>query len=549
MTISSQQLQEWLNAREDEHLEFKEAKNNYHFEKLVKYCAALANEGGGSIVLGVTDSRPREVVGSGAFADIERTKAGLIEKLRLRIDADEIMHPDGRVLIFTAPARPIGVPIAVDGAYWMRAGQELAPMTPDMLRRTFEESGPDFSAEICALAAITDLDENAIAAFRTRWAKKARNARIGDWSDLKVLGDAELMLDGRLTYAALILFGTRAALGRHLAQAELIFEYRSSETSGPAAERHEFREGFFLFHDRLWELINKRNDRQSYQDGLFRFEIPTFDEQPVREAVLNAACHREYRLGGSVFVRQYSRRLEIISPGGLPAGITIENILDEQNPRNRRLAEAFGRCGLVERAGQGMNLMFESAIRQSKPLPDLSGSGAHKVCVTLHGTVRDPAFVRFLERISQENLASFGTHDFLVLDLVHREQAVPEGLRPRLLHLREQGIVETIGRGRGTRYLLSRRFYGSIGRLGTYTRRRGLDRNANRALLLKHIQDNARRGSNLEELQQVLPGLSRYQVQTLVRELKKAGLIRKAGEVRWARWFPTGESDAHPTAR
>lgn len=511
----------------------------------MKYCAALANEGGGSIVLGVTDVRPRKVVGSSVFSDLERTKAGLIEKLRLRIEAAEIMHPNGRVLVFTAPSRPIGVPISVDGAYWMRAGEDLAPMTPDMLRRIFDESGPDFSAEICSKSTIADIDQHALAEFRRLWAKKAQNERIGEWSDAKMLSDAELMSDGRLTYAALVLFGTRAALGRHLAQAELVFEYRSSEASGPAAEREEFREGFLLFHNRLWELINKRNDRQSYQDGLFRFDIPTFDEQPVRESVLNAVCHRDYRLDGSVFVRQFARRLEVISPGGLPTGITVENILDEQSPRNRRLAEACGRCGLVERAGQGMNLMFESAIRQSKPLPDLSGSAAHKVRVTLHGTVRDPHFVSFLERVGEESLASFGTHDFLVLDLVHREQPVPEGLKARLLHLRELGMVETIGRGRGTRYLLSRRFYGAIGRLGTYTRRRGLDRNANKALLLEHIRDNARTGSNLEQLQQVLPGLSRHQVQTLVRELKKAGQIRKVGEVRWARWFPAGEPDDH----
>ena len=58
MNVSDQQLQKWLNAKENEHLEFKEAKNHFDFEKLVKYCAALANEGGGSIILGVTDSRP-----------------------------------------------------------------------------------------------------------------------------------------------------------------------------------------------------------------------------------------------------------------------------------------------------------------------------------------------------------------------------------------------------------------------------------------------------------------------------------------------------------
>jgi hypothetical protein len=72
---SMDRLRKLLAARENEQLEFKEARNNFHFDKLVKYCAAMANEGGGSIVLGVGDKRPRRIVGSHAFADIERTKA------------------------------------------------------------------------------------------------------------------------------------------------------------------------------------------------------------------------------------------------------------------------------------------------------------------------------------------------------------------------------------------------------------------------------------------------------------------------------------------
>ena len=84
MTVSINELQTWMNDQEGEHLEFKEAKTNFHFEKLVKYCIALANEGGGKMVLGVTDKLPRKVVGSRAFSNFERTKAGLNEQLRLR---------------------------------------------------------------------------------------------------------------------------------------------------------------------------------------------------------------------------------------------------------------------------------------------------------------------------------------------------------------------------------------------------------------------------------------------------------------------------------
>jgi hypothetical protein len=59
-----EQLERWIAAEEDEHLEFKEANNRFDFELLVKYCCAFANEGGGRIVLGISDARPRRVVGS-----------------------------------------------------------------------------------------------------------------------------------------------------------------------------------------------------------------------------------------------------------------------------------------------------------------------------------------------------------------------------------------------------------------------------------------------------------------------------------------------------
>ena len=111
MTVSKNILQTWMNAREDEHLEFKEAKKNFHFETLVKYCVALANEGGGRMILGVTDKLPRKVVGTRVFPNLEKTKAGLIERLRLRMDVEEIQHPDGRVLVFQVPSRSIGMPI------------------------------------------------------------------------------------------------------------------------------------------------------------------------------------------------------------------------------------------------------------------------------------------------------------------------------------------------------------------------------------------------------------------------------------------------------
>ena len=538
MTVSIDILQTWMNDREDEHLEFKEAKKNFHFEELVNYCVALANEGGGRMILGVTDKLPRKVVDSQAFSNLERTKAGLIDRVRLRIDVEEIQHPDGRVLVFQIPSRPIGMPMQYKGAYWMRGGEDLIPMTPDLLQRIFAESGPDFSAEICTSAQLDDLDPNAVEALRQLWQRKSPDQDISTRSVERLLSDAELLVDGQVTYAALILLGTRKALGKYLAQAELVFEYRSNEVPGPAAERHEFRQGFLTVLDEIWRLINQRNDLQHFQQGFFIWDVPTFNERVVREAVLNAVSHRDYRHGGSVFIRQYPRRIEIVSPGGFPPGITPDNILRQQNPRNRRIAEVLGKCGLVERAGQGFDRIFRECIQQSKPLPDFSYTDAYSVWLTLHGEIQDPEFLRFLEEIGQEQVATFGLDDLLVVDLVHREQPVSDDLQSRVDHLLEQGIIERVGRGRGVRLMLSRSFYRYIGKAGTYTRKRGLDRETNKALLLKHIRDNRKEGSPLKELVQVLPSLSYVQVQKLLQNLRIEGQIHKVGNTSAACWYP-----------
>ena len=530
MTVTNQQLEKWLSARENEHLEFKEAKNNFHFEKLVKYCAALANEGGGSIVLGVTDTRPRRVVGSQVFADLERTKAGLIERLRLRIDASEIKHPDGRVLVFTAPSRPIGMPIAFEGAYWMRAGEDLAPMTPDMLKRIFDEAGPDFSAEICPNATLADLDPAAIEDLRQRWRQKSQNAAILRMNAERLLQDAELITAKGITYAALILLGTHQALGQHLGQAEVIFEYRSTAAAGPANQREEFRQGFLAFYDRLWELVNLRNDMQYYQDGLVMVNVPTFHERAVREAILNAICHRDYRQPGSVFVRQYARRIEIVSPGGFPPGITADNILDKQSPRNRRIAESLLRCGVVERSGQGADRMFEEMIAHGKDLPDYSRSDRFDVFLTLPGELRHPDLPRFLSRIDPEQVSRFDSHDLLVLRDAAIGERIPVDLRPRAAELVERGFLD---RSRGGKYILARRYTRTAGGVGGQR-----PRDLAYKKLLACLEEHRDSGCTMEQLLEVTPELSRSTVKRVLDELRQDGKAHTVGVTRQARWFP-----------
>jgi len=285
-----------------------------------------------------------------------------------------------------------------------------------------------------------------------------------------MLADAGLAEGDAITYAALLLLGKPASISRHLAQAEVIFEYRSAESAGPAADREEYREPFLLFHDRLWTKINLRNDRQSYQQDFFRYDLPTFNEASVREAVLNAICHRE------------------------------------------------------------------QAVRQTKSLPDFSRSAAHEVFLTLSGTVQNPAFLRFIEQMGDEAFSRFQTLDFLALDRLSRGDSLPDAIAARLPFLVEIGAVESQGRGKEKCYFLSRALYQEMGSPGSYTRKRGLDHETNKALLLKHLTDRGEAGSPISELKDVLPAQSRTHIRRMLSELRDEGAVELVGEKRSARW-------------
>lgn len=461
---------------------------------------------------------------------------GLIDKLKIMVDFQLYEYQSKRVLLFDVAGRPLGLPVQYDGVAWRYEGDSLIPMTEEIRRKIYAEAGFDFSGSICLNANLDDLDEEAIETFRNRWVEKSGNRRLMSLSVDQLLRDCEAITDDGVTYAALVLFGKRESLGKYLPQSEIVFEYRSSEASGPASQREEFRVGFFSCYNRLWELINLRNDNQHYQEGFFIYDIPTFNERVVREAILNAVSHRNYQMGGSVFIRQYQNRLVVESPGGFPNGITLENILDRQLPRNRRIAEILALCGLVERSGQGMNLIYELSIKEAKQLPDFTGTDDNFVSLTLNGVVLDAKMLSLINQIGNDRMETLSTGDFLTINELYHEQNIAENLKPYLKKLTNLGIVEHIGRNK---YVLARSLYTVVGKPGIHTRVVGLDRDTNKELILKHIRASGGKGTPFKEFQQVLPGHNRGQIQVLMRELRADGRIECKGKTSAARWFLT----------
>ncbi|MGI6694878.1 MAG: ATP-binding protein [Christensenellales bacterium] len=532
-----------LTAPEGEHVQFKEAKNRFGFPEALKICCALSNGGGGKLVLGISDKRPRVVIGSAAFPQPERTRLELMKALRINIDFQLYEWEDKRVLVFDVAGRPIGLPVQAEGTPWWYYGDSLQAMPQEKLREIYNESGHDFSSDICHGASLDDLDKKAIEAFRQKWYEKSGQMNIKSLSVEQLLLDSGAIVTAGISYAALILFGTQTALDKYLPQCEIVFEYRSSEASGPAQQRENFRVGFFACYEKLWELINLRNDKQHYQEGMFVFDIPTFNERVVREALLNAMSHRNYQLSGSIFIRQYRDRLIIENPGGLPVGVTLENILDRQSPRNRRIAEILALCGLVERSGQGMNLIYEWSIKEAKPLPDFQGTDEYFVRIILGGIVLDKRMLSVINRIGNSRMESLTTDDFLAINALFHEKKLAPHLQARLPHLIGMGIVERSGRQKA---VLSRSLYAAMGKSGTHTRLSGLDRETNKELIIKHLRENGETGAPLKELYDVLPSHNRNQLQTLLRQLKKEGRIRVKGRTSAARWFI--DNDSIPSA-
>ena len=187
--------------------------------------------------------------------------------------------------------------------------------------------------------------------------------------------------------------------------------------------------------------------------------------------------------------------------------------------------------------------MFERSIRESKAQPDFSGTDDYQVFLTLPGEVQDPRFLEFFEKIGAETLSTFSTQDFLVVDLIHRDQTIPPDLHACLPKLLDLGVVESQGGGNKKRYFLSRRFYGSLGQKGTYSRKRGLDKQTNKELLVKHIEDSKAEGARSEEFAQVLPSLSRYQIHRLVKELEEEARVHSTGRTKGTRWYPGPPQD------
>lgn len=401
-----------LRERED-HIEFKEAKHNYPFSGgshsdvkvrrkcVLGYIVAFANEKGGRLVLGMADKLPHEVVGT----DFAKDKVGELEdeiyrRLYIRVHCKELYDDKGkRVLVINIPSRPIGKALRFEGVPLMRVGESLREMDDQEYFSILQEQDPDFSAHICKGLTLGDLSDEAIANMRRLIHEKRRKPEVLTIPLNQLLSDLNLFGEGGLTYAALILLGKREAIKEHLPQNNIIVEYRVSENQTRYSARQEFSEPLFTCIDKLWNYINQDAINPIIHIDAFPqiLDIPSYTEETIREAILNSIQHRSFQMGGDIMIKISPESFEVSNSGGFPYGVNQGNILTvNSSPRSRRLAEVIEKAGLIERSGQGVDIMYENCIAEGRPMPDYSQSDDFQVKLRIESRIENPQLRNFL---------------------------------------------------------------------------------------------------------------------------------------------------------
>lgn len=532
---SKHEFENWLKNDENIDLEFKSASNQFDKTKdLPNYCAALGNEGGGKLILGVTNQK--EVIGTRAFTgSYNQLPNYLSQKLSpsIRVDVEELQYDDKRILIFHIPSRPLGEPIKANGKYWMRVGESLKEMDNATLRGILNENQKDFSTQIVPNLKLDDLDDDAIEVLRRKWAEKAKREDYLEFDNEKLLKSLGLLTEKGLNYASLILLGKKEVIDEMLSCCETIFEWRQSSSKISHDFRINWREPFMKVYDKIWRTINARNLRIAFQEGFIQREVWAFDEKSIREAVLNAVAHRDYSIQSqSIFIKASPESFFIESPGGLLPGITLENILETSAWRNRRIAEIFEKTGLVERSGQGMNDIFRNTVLDGKGLPNLAKTDNHAVRLEIPAKVKDKDFILYLEGIINEKQITFSEEEIYALEELRQNHRLDDKkLKENFLRL---GLIEKVGKKKGTKYILSKKYYEHIGARGTHTKLRGITRDEKKLLIFKHLKQFGKARSS--DFQQALD-LDQIQVKNLMTELKKEGKVKRTGNKKSGYWI------------
>jgi len=429
-------------------------------EALAEAMVALANASGGLIVLGLDKSgHLAEPIWDEEAESALRTAAAMC---RPPVPSEwQTIETSEQMLIGIQVARSDDLHSLADGRVLVRSGAENHALTGDEIRRlATSKSAGDFETSSVAGATQDDFDPEIIDEYLAK--REARGApRLSSLSTL-LFEIGAMTRSGEPTVAGTLLFGQNPQA--FLPQSGIVFvkfpdtEPRGEDGNAGYGRRDEIQGPLARMVERAWNIVWEEMRVGARVDDLEREEVTEYPRFAVREALINAVAHRDYRIRGRrIEIRMYSDRMEVISPGSLPGYITLDNLVEEHFSRNPRMVGGLYQWGYIEELGLGIDRMIEEMVEAGHPPPKFRAT-PYSFTVTLQERTRRPAprwtrnmnerQTRALNYVREQGSITNREYQRLCPDVT------PETLRLDLVDLVDKDILLKIGSKKGTHYIL-----------------------------------------------------------------------------------------------
>lgn len=533
-------------SSENEVVEFKEAKNNYDFNKLGKYFSAISNEANlcgkpyGWLVFGVEDKK-HIVVGTNyriGRADLDKLKGEIASKTTNRItfiEIHEVIKGGGRVLMFQIPAAPRGIPVSFDGHYYARDGEELVPLNLEKIERIRAQATQhDWSAAVVPDATIEDLDEEAIALARRNYKSKFpdKAEEMDKWDDITFLNKAKVTVKGKVTRTAIILLGKDES-EHFLSPADVKIRWKLVDKENNDIDYDIFGLPLILSVEKVFAKIRNIKYRYMQEGTIFPAEVSKYEPFSIREAINNCIAHQDYTKGARINVVEMEDQLVFTNYGTFIPG-SVEKVVIEDAPeefyRNKFLATAMFNLKMVDTAGGGIKKIFNFQRERYFPLPDYDLSD-DKVKVSISGKILDMNYARLLAQNRDLTL-----DEIIMLDKVQKKYSLSQHEEN---HLKRRKLIE----GRKPNYYIALKVAQTIGQKAGYSKNKGFDKIYYLDLIEKSIKEHGSlvRNDIDELLWNKLPEWmndkqKKIKINNLLGELRRNDKIVNEGTFKMPRW-------------
>ena len=553
--MTSQELQQYLLRefpQENARCEWKEMKNLKNLfageEKndVISYVAAIANMEGGHLVIGVQD-KTLEIVGTDLSKFNLNAQSAVWKLLEhctnlssegLSIDEYTTEDSHKTVWIIHIPKHLPRRPVYAHKKAWQRVEDSLVEMTQERLAAILEEpvfEAKDWSAEIVPNAVLTDLDELAVAKARVMFKKvhasKIPAEEIDAWTVEELLSNSGIMIDGKLTRAAIILLGKPVSVFK-LRPAVVEVTWTLRDERQEVVDYEHFTAPFILTVDQILSKIRNLTMRELPGGTLFPETMKQYDDYTIREALHNAIAHQDYTLQQRINFVENPGYLYYANGGSFIPG-TLQNVLTTKGPqryfRNECLCRAMVNFNMIDTVSRGIKKMFNEQWKRHFPMPDYEIDALNKeVGVKIYGNTINE---KYTELLKENNTLTL--EDCILLDAVQKRHRISE---KDVVALLNRGLLE----GDTSEYNISLDIAKKTRQLPYYTHNRGLDKAKLQHMILQYLQNagsvGAKRDAIFDYLRDVLPRNKTPEQQermvgNILAEMKEAEIVIVKGRI------------------